>query len=118
MTVNPILVLILSFFIINESITFKKGIQDLTGAYRERILITQGKQIEFSSDSQLGNLLVFINGFWLWFIFSNCKTINEKVSSNYSYVLCFWIWFIVYFIFWIRRFIICKLERNTYKYLL
>ena len=61
MTVNPILVLILSFFIINESITFKKGIGILLGLMGAYILITQGKQIEFSSDSQLGNLLVFIN---------------------------------------------------------
>ncbi len=61
MTVNPILVLILSFFIINESITFKKAIGILLGFIGAYLLIAQGKQISFTTDSQLGNLLVFIN---------------------------------------------------------
>ena len=61
MTVNPILVLILSFFIINESITFKKGIGVLLGIIGAFILITQGEKIAFSPDYKLGNLLVFIN---------------------------------------------------------
>ena len=49
------------FFIINESITFKKGIGILLeatgGVY---INNSRREQITFSSDSQLGNLLVFI----------------------------------------------------------
>ena len=61
MTVNPILVLILSFFIINESITFKKGIGVLLGIIGAFILITQGEKIAFAPDYKLGNLLVFIN---------------------------------------------------------
>ncbi len=61
MTVNPILVLIISFFLIKESITIKKIIGITTGLIGAFILITEGQIISFNSNNQLGNLFVFIN---------------------------------------------------------
>ena len=61
MTVNPILVLLLSYFLINESITFKKGLGIIVGIFGAYILISQGKHIEFDQDHFLGNLMIFFN---------------------------------------------------------
>ena len=41
MTVNPVLVLLLSYFLINESITFKKGLGIIVGIFGAYILISQ-----------------------------------------------------------------------------
>ena len=61
MTVNPILVLLLSYFLINESITFKKGFGIILGIIGAYILITKGKHIEFDQEHTQGNLMIFVN---------------------------------------------------------
>lgn len=61
MTINPILVILLSFLIIKESITFRKSLGILLGLVGASILILKGGGIDFSSNHQTGNLFVFIN---------------------------------------------------------
>ncbi len=59
MTVNPILVVILSFFILNEKITWRKSVGILFGATGAILLtLTAGTG---SGDSLLGDLYLFIN---------------------------------------------------------
>ena len=61
MTVNPILVILLSFFIIKEAITFRKSLGTLLGLTGAAILILKVGSVDFSSNHQTGNLFVFIN---------------------------------------------------------
>lgn len=61
MTINPILVILMSFFIIKEAITLRKILGILLGLSGASILILKGGAIDFSSNHQTGNLLVFIN---------------------------------------------------------
>ena len=61
MTTNPILVILLSFLIIKEPITFNKSAGILLGLVGASILILKGGSIDFSSNYQIGNLFVFIN---------------------------------------------------------
>ena len=61
MTINPILVIVLSFLIIKEAITFRKSLGILLGLVGASILILKGGGIDFSSNHQTGNLFVFIN---------------------------------------------------------
>ncbi|RFC55690.1 DMT family transporter [Brumimicrobium aurantiacum] len=59
MTSTPILVVILSYFILKEKITKLKGIGVVLGAIGAIALTTIGKQPQF--DSSLGDLYIFIN---------------------------------------------------------
>ena len=61
MTVSPILVIFLSFLIIKETLTFRKGAGILLGLIGASILILKEGSIDFSSNYQTGNLFVFIN---------------------------------------------------------
>jgi drug/metabolite transporter (DMT)-like permease len=61
MTINPILVILLSFLIIREAITFRKSLGILFGLLGASILILKGGGVNFSSSHQIGNLFVFIN---------------------------------------------------------
>ena len=61
MTSNPILVILLSFLILKESITIRKCIGILFGLVGASILILKGGQLDFSSLHQTGNLFVLIN---------------------------------------------------------
>ena len=62
MTVNPILVILLSFIIIKEAITYRKSLGILLGLVGAAILILKaGGVIDFNSNHQTGNLFVFIN---------------------------------------------------------
>ena len=61
MTANPILVLVLSYFILKEKIKARKTFGIGLGIIGSILLITQGASLDFSSNYQLGNLLVFIN---------------------------------------------------------
>ena len=61
MTINPILVILISFLIIRESITFRKILGILLGLFGAATLILNGGGVDFSSSRQTGNLLVFIN---------------------------------------------------------
>ena len=61
MTINPILVIVLSFLIIKEAITFRKSLGILLGLVGASMLILKGGGIDFSPNHQTGNLFVFIN---------------------------------------------------------
>ena len=61
MTTNPILVIIMSFLIIKEKITFRKGLGILLGIIGASSLILKGGDISLDANMQLGNLFVFIN---------------------------------------------------------
>ena len=61
MTINPILVILLSFLIIKEVLTFRKTLGVLLGLMGASMLILNGEGIDFSSNHQTGNLFVFIN---------------------------------------------------------
>jgi drug/metabolite transporter (DMT)-like permease len=61
MTSNPILVMIISFLIIKEKITFRKGLGILLGIIGASSLILKGGEVSLDSNMQLGNLFVFIN---------------------------------------------------------
>ena len=59
MTINPILVILLSFLIIKEAITFRKSLGILLGLVGAAILILKGGgAIDFTSNHQTGNLWV------------------------------------------------------------
>ena len=53
MTINPILVIVLSFLIIKEAITFRKSLGILLGLVGASILILKGGGIDFSSNHQI-----------------------------------------------------------------
>ena len=61
MAINPILVILLSFFLIREAITFRKSLGILLGLFGASILILKAGDVDFSSSHQTGNLFVFIN---------------------------------------------------------
>lgn len=61
MTINPILVILFSFLIIGETITFRKTIGIFLGLLGAATLIFKSGEFDFSSLHQTGNLLVFIN---------------------------------------------------------
>ncbi len=61
MTVNPILVILLAFLILKDTITFKKCLGVFIGLFGAAILILQQGNVDWSSSHQTGNLLVFIN---------------------------------------------------------
>ena len=61
MTVNPILVILLSFLITKESITLRKIFGILLGFFGASILILKAGSIDFSSSHETGNLFVLIN---------------------------------------------------------
>lgn len=99
MTVNPILVLILSFFIIKESITIKKSIGILLGIIGAFILITQGQDFQFESKNQLGNLFVFINALSYGLYLVIVKPLMQKYHpiTVMFYVFGFGFMYVFYF---------------------
>ncbi|MDG1934466.1 MAG: DMT family transporter [Flavobacteriales bacterium] len=69
MTTNPILVMLLSFIIVKEAISFKKILGITLGFIGASTLILSDGAIDLSSNNSTGNLFVFINatsyGFYL-----------------------------------------------------
>ena len=61
MTVNPILVLIIASFLINEKITFLKILGIIVGAAGALTLILFSGKASFSSNTFLGNLMMLVN---------------------------------------------------------
>ena len=61
MTISPILVILLSFFIIKEYINFRKFLGVLLGLLGALILILKTGSVDFSSNYQAGNFFIFIN---------------------------------------------------------
>ena len=61
MTVNPVLVILLSFIIIKDPITIRKSIGVILGLFGASFLILQSGNLEFLHSHFKGNLLVLIN---------------------------------------------------------
>ena len=61
MTINPILVILLSFLLIKESITIRKILGVFFGLIGAAILILKGGAVDLSSSYKTGNLFVLIN---------------------------------------------------------
>lgn len=61
MTTNPILVMLLSFIIVKEAISFRKILGITLGLIGASILILSDGSIDLSSNNSTGNLFVFIN---------------------------------------------------------
>ena len=61
LTTNTVLVIIISFFILKESITFRKGLGITLGIIGAAILILNGGNFSGNANFMLGNLFVFIN---------------------------------------------------------
>ena len=61
MTINPMLVLIISAVLIKERITLLKALGIIIGAIGAIILITRGGQVDFSSEYFSGNIMIFLN---------------------------------------------------------
>jgi drug/metabolite transporter (DMT)-like permease len=61
LTTNPVLVIVISFFILKESITFRKGLGITLGIIGAAALILNGGNFSGNANFMLGNLFVFIN---------------------------------------------------------
>ena len=61
MTVNPVLVILLSFIIIKDPITIRKSFGIILGLFGASFLILQAGNLEFLHSHFKGNLLVLIN---------------------------------------------------------
>lgn len=61
MTTTPILVLVASAILLKEKITIRKIIGIAIGVMGAILLISYGKEIRFSSDQLLGDIMIFIN---------------------------------------------------------
>ena len=61
MTISPILVILLSFLMIKEAITFRKSLGILLGLMGASMLILKEGGIDFSSNHETGNWFIFIN---------------------------------------------------------
>lgn len=61
MTINPIMVIIISFFILKESFGVKKIVGIVMGLIGASLLILNNGDIDLSNNLRTGNILVFIN---------------------------------------------------------
>lgn len=97
MTVNPILVLILSFFILNEKITTTKIIGILLGGTGAVLLtLSSGSS---KGDSMLGDAFLFINAFSYAIYLVIAKPLMKKYEplTVITYVFTFGLFFILLF---------------------
>ena len=99
MTVNPVLVLLLSYFLINESITFKKGLGIIVGIFGAYILISQGQHIEFDQEHIIGNLMIFFNALSYGIYLVIVKPLMKKYHpvTVMFYVFGFGFLYVLYF---------------------
>src|SRR5690554_3561689 len=93
MTSTPILVVILSYFLLKEKITKLKAFGVLIGAVGAIALTTAGKEPEF--DSSLGDLFIFINALSFGIYLVLVKPLVEKykpitvITYNFIFGLIF-----------------------------
>lgn len=99
MTCNPILVIVLSTFLLKESITINKILGIIIGISGVLILILKQGDVEFSSEYQLGNLLIFINAssYALYLVLVKPLMKKYKTITIMFYVFSFGLLFVLPF---------------------
>lgn len=117
MTINPILVIILSLIIINESITLKKLLGIFCGLFGAATLILKNGGIDFSSSYHTGNLLVFINASSYALYLVIVKPLLKKYHpiTILFYVFCFGLLYVTPFGFTsLSEVIWCDMPTHVY----
>ena len=99
MTSTPILVIFLSFFIIKESLTFRKITGILFGVVGASILILKGGAFDFSHNHQLGNLFVLCNALSYGLYLVIVKPLMKKYHpvTVMFFVFCFGLLYVLPF---------------------
>lgn len=101
MTSNPILVMIMSFLIIKEKITFRKGLGILLGIIGASTLILNGGDISLDTNLQLGNLFVLINAtsYGLYLVIVKPMMVKYHPITVMFYVFSFGLLYVIPFCF-------------------
>ncbi len=97
MTINPILVVILSFFILKEKITWQKSVGILIGATGAILLtLTAGTG---SGDSLLGDLFLFINaaGYAIYLVLVKPLMKKYKPFTVITYIFSFGLLYVLFY---------------------
>ena len=99
MTLTPILVIVLSFFLIKEIFTLKKVAGILLGLLGAAILIFQSAGDEFSFSYQTGNIFIFINASSYSLYLVIVKPMIEKYNpiTVMFYVFSFGLFYVIPF---------------------
>ncbi len=99
MTSNPILVMIMSFLIIKEKITFRKGLGILLGIIGASALILNGGDISLDTNMQLGNLFVLINAtsYGLYLVIVKPMMVKYHPITVMFYVFSFGLLYVIPF---------------------
>ena len=90
MTTTPMLVLIVSAFLLKEKITTNRVLGILLGAIGAILLIVYGKSIEVGGEAWLGNLMVFINASSYGFYLVIVKPLMQKYNP---FTVIKWVFF-------------------------
>ena len=95
MTINPILVLVFSFFIIKDKITSKKLIGIALGISGAILMILGKGEISFNSDTFSGNLMILINAssFALYLVI-----IKPLINKYHPMTIMVWTFFLGFLI--------------------
>jgi drug/metabolite transporter (DMT)-like permease len=101
MTSNPILVMIMSFLIIKEKITFRKGLGILLGIIGASTLILNGGDISLDTNLQLGNLFILINAtsYGLYLVIVKPMMVKYHPITVMFYVFSFGLLYVIPFCF-------------------
>ncbi|MEI8202639.1 MAG: DMT family transporter, partial [Bacteroidota bacterium] len=96
---SPILVMLFASLFIKERISWTKAMGVLLGAMGAYLLITTGRQMDFSSDTSLGNLFIFINiiSYSFYLVFAKPLMNKYKPITVMSWVFLFGFLFIIPF---------------------
>jgi drug/metabolite transporter (DMT)-like permease len=99
MTSNPILVMIMSFLIIKEKITFRKGLGILLGIIGASALILNRGDISLDTNMQLGNLFVLINAtsYGLYLVIVKPMMVKYHPITVMFYVFSFGLLYVIPF---------------------
>jgi drug/metabolite transporter (DMT)-like permease len=99
MTSNPILVMIMSFLIIKEKITFRKGLGILLGIIGASALILNGGDISLDTNLQLGNLFILINAtsYGLYLVIVKPMMVKYHPITVMFYVFSFGLLYVIPF---------------------
>ncbi len=99
MTINPIIVIIISFFLLKESFGIKKIFGILIGLLGAGLLILNKGEVDLSNNLRTGNILVFINASSYAFYLVIVKPLMTKYNpiTILAYVFGFGMLFVIPF---------------------